>query len=1494
MKKTYSLIALLLFFAAANAQYCIPAGNDPSLDFVDSFQVGTDINNPPTTLGYSDFTATTFTTLKRTLNYPVTIIKNSTDDQGVAVWIDYNQDGDFDDAGELVVNFAQDFVASFSGSFTVPVTALTGTTRMRVLLEYQFSPGVGDACRQFIFGETEDYTVEIEALPYPGNVISNLQLWMRADAGTTLTGTDVDAWEDQSPNQFSAASQGTADAQLITDGLNFNPTLRFSGTQFLNLGNQPELDLQPLTDEMTIITVINTTSFGTVVSKGDEFDRNYQVWSGFTDRALHHTLGRATGDPTTSTRFGTLHIRNEPKITSGVVANTGSSLTRLTPYMNGVVDVAATNEGISNGNIAADVLIGARRASGNTGTGFLFRGDIAEVIIYDRDLTTTELEKVESYLAIKYGITLGANEAFWDTPTVSTSPTGYAGTSKNYLDSNGTVIWNGTTNAGYGFNVFGIGRDDNSGLIQTQSNSVNVDVEDILTMELESGTFATNRSFLMVGSNGLAETIQTTTLPARTMGILNKVWLARETAADVGTVELRFDMSASGVPNLDDLELYIASNDSFSDYENYEGTNVGGIITFTGVNLSSGQYFTLAEPEVIMGDNALFFDGIDDYVEDRSPATRGLTDYTVMGWVKNPGQSSTIADRRILGVAGQYKFFLNSGLLGFQEGQTGAVGQTGSSTIRDWVHFAIIVDTASGRANFYLNGRGAGGGGIDPLASNTNPFRMGTESNVNFFTGSIDEVRIFDVALTLDQLREMVHQEIEQNGANVMGSVIPKDIEDFTTGDNVPWSSLVAYYDMSSIKGNRIEDVTGNDNTLFMKNINAVEPQTAPMPYTSIVDGNWGDDATWEFGSVWDIPSAASINWSIVEIKNDVTVNANYSTLGLTIDPGATLTVTGTNPIVTNTSPFAATRGTGFELINTWYAEINGIIDLNGESQFRQTSRSDLAITSAGYVEKDQQGTANNFTYNYWSSPVSEINTTANNQDFALQDVFLDGTTASSPGAISWTIPANADGSTSPFTISSRWIYKFVNGGDEDYDAWLYTGNAGNISVGEGFTMKGVSSTSDELEEQNYVFRGKPNNGTITVGPLGDTNLYLVGNPYLSVLDANQFIADNLANDATSGTLYFWEHWGGGTHTLLEYQGGYATYTTLGGTPAMSHPTVNQTDSGTKTPGRFIPVGQGFFVQGDSNAGNGVTTTVEFNNGQRGNSAGLIREYGSSPTSVFVRDGVDETLDPGMFENPENTTNTSAENIESDDDPSADDDDIEYDEDGVPVDTRQKIRLGYINPEGFRRQILLGFDENSTDGIDLGYDGESIGVTANDMYWSLENQKYVIQALPDFNIEREVAIGLATETAGGGTITLDGLENIDNTVGIYIKDNYTGITHDLRASDFQVSIPAGNTDDKYSLVFKPENALSINTEILENGITMYTDTETEEVVITNNTNFKLEVIDIHTILGQKIISIKEGIDENTIRIPIDNQASGIYVISIYSEQGKISKKLVIQ
>lgn len=100
----------------------------------------------------------------------------------VRVYIDYNQDGDFTDAGETVFAPASTTtglpeVQSVSGNFVVPCTALTGLTAMRVVAQ---EGGPSLSCGTYTWGETEDYLVNITApaacsgTPPASNAISSV------------------------------------------------------------------------------------------------------------------------------------------------------------------------------------------------------------------------------------------------------------------------------------------------------------------------------------------------------------------------------------------------------------------------------------------------------------------------------------------------------------------------------------------------------------------------------------------------------------------------------------------------------------------------------------------------------------------------------------------------------------------------------------------------------------------------------------------------------------------------------------------------------------------------------------------------------------------------------------------------------------------------------------------------------------------------------------------------------------------------------------------------------------------------------------------------------------------------------------------------------------------------------------------------------------------------------------------------------------------------
>lgn len=540
----------------------------------------------------------------------------------------------------------------------------------------------------------------------------------------------------------------------------------------------------------------------------------------------------------------------------------------------------------------------------------------------------------------------------------------------------------------------------------------------------------------------------------------------------------------------------------------------------------------------------------------------------------------------------------------------------------------------------------------------------------------------------------------------------------------------------------------------------------------------------------------------------------------------------------------------------------NGDLRLTGEAQLVQNGNLPNPMAGTGNLLRDQQGTKSSFHYNYWSSPVS-----LNGTNYSVAAILRDGTNAASnpfnPGTISFGDGYSySDGPlSSPIKISNRWIYKYTTV-STSYSSWQEVGSIGTMKIGEGFTMKGVTGSAPNTDYQNYVFKGKPNNGDINL-TLALNQLYLIGNPYPSALDADTFIRDNIrdggnaATNVFSGALYFWDHFGGTSHYLGQYVGGYATYTLMGGTVAISNdPMINDDNStGTKIPKRYIPVGQGFFIRTDLGTATPNMTspltggTIRIKNSQR------AFKTESPANSVF-------------FKNQNYALGTE--------------------------DNRQRIRLSFASPSGLKRHLLVGSDANTSNDFDLGYDAIMIDVNNEDMYWSFSNEKFVIQAVQHFNEDQIIPIGVKVANAGTSTIRIENLENISETVSIYLFDNETGLYHDLRSTDFQINLPIGEFNNRFSLRFT-SNMLGTDNPELANNIEIFVNTDNILNIKNNRTDITVNTTELYNILGQSVKkwSVTNEVQTN-ILLPVQNLRSGVYIVNLKTSDGVISKKVTIK
>jgi len=828
----------------------------------------------------------------------------------------------------------------------------------------------------------------------------------------------------------------------------------------------------------------------------------------------------------------------------------------------------------------------------------------------------------------------------------------------------------------------------------------------------------------------------------------------------------------------------------------------------------------------------LDFDGRNDYGQSTA-ILGGLANASLMAWIDlNPAFSSDGV------IVGQDKFQIRITSAKKLEAVVNGITLTYNTALNvsQWYNVGATYD--GNNLKLYLNGNLVGTqAATGAIAADASLLTLGRNpiASTKYFNGKIDEVRVFNSALTASQLQRMVYQEIKDFGSEIRGEIVPKNIA--TSPTSLPFANLLRYYRMDTYKDDIIDDLTTPSVDLTgtkIFNHKNIYVQQAPMPFITERTGNFATAAN---SITKDIRGLDLIenDYSIVKVKHDITETSNSTDLGMFVDPGI-------NIIMNNDT----------KIQNDWYLKLDGKIDLVGKSQLVQTTESDLDVTSAGSIERDQQGQSNLYNYNYWSSPVSPINILSNNNDYNITGVMRDGTNPAAPANINWVAGYNG-APTTPISLAGYWIYKFDNYGN-DYFNWVQLGQTGLVRVGLGYTLKGSGAAGT----QNYVFTGKPNSGAITSNVVSPDQLLLVGNPYASALDAAKFINDN--SNSIDGTLYFWEHYPTNiTHDLRDYQGGYAERNLVGGLPPVAPALISGLGSSTRVPGPFVPVGQGFIVNGKIGGG-GI---VLFNNSQRG--FHKEDEVGAS-NSMFKTAKNYKTLITGNNDN-----------------------------DPIVKDTLMKIRLGFNSNNNFHRQVLLGFmNEKATSNMDYGYDALNIDDFPNDMYFLNGENQLVIQGEGFFNADASYPIGVKTAVEGTVSFITDALENFSPDQAVFIYDNLTDTYHDIKSGKFEVNLPIGINDTRFSLRFKDktlkveQNSISDNIQIkhIQNG---------NKLIINNNSlDVTAEKVTLYNILGQSVATWKtENQEQQNIQIPINNMSSGVYIAKLKTSEGEISKKVVV-
>ncbi len=413
-----------------------------------------------------------------------------------------------------------------------------------------------------------------------GNSSTNI-LWLRADSGIVAPTFGVQQWTDMSGNGNHAVQMdGMRQPTRAANVMNGMPAVLFDN-------DQTNADRLTIPDNATLEGMNGLSGFAV-----------YRLNAGTATTAPRGLLSKRV-DPSTQNAYGWFlwdsggNVRQHLDIngTGERVTGTSNRVT-ATNYLDGFV-----YHGAAPSNVNDQVLYAANSADGNrqetstsipnytsdlhigvlyghTGAGAnttRFNGHIAEVVLYNTALNTTQRTIVANYLAAKYGLALGTGDVY---------------------------LQDEAGNGNYDRDVAGIGRTSASDLHTTSRGS------GIVQIGKAAYTGLDDNEFLLWGhDNGVLGAYGSTDFPPICAGRLGRVWRVSElnasgTSVNVGDVDMTWDLTGLGPVVAAELCLLVdTDNDGlFADETPITGAvNVSGALyRFTALSaLQNNRRFTL-------------------------------------------------------------------------------------------------------------------------------------------------------------------------------------------------------------------------------------------------------------------------------------------------------------------------------------------------------------------------------------------------------------------------------------------------------------------------------------------------------------------------------------------------------------------------------------------------------------------------------------------------------------------------------------------------------------------------------------------------------------------------------------------------------------------------------------------------------------------------------------------------------------------------------------
>jgi hypothetical protein len=434
---------------------------------------------------------------------------------------------------------------------------------------------------------------------------------------------------------------------------------------------------------------------------------------------------------------------------------------------------------------------------------------------------------------------------------------------------------------------------------------------------------------------------------------------------------------------------------------------------------------------------------------------------------------------------------------------------------------------------------------------------------------------------------------------------------------------------------------------------------------------------------------------------------------------------------------------------------------------------------------------------------------------------------------------------------------------------------SGLMVRGKGYIARTFNGSATPITATHTFRLGKPNNGQFTIqikrgtyngpdydaDPVNTTNALttryddnwnLVGNPYPSAIDADEFMALN--STRIEPAIWIWRHGLGLSNTTNPY------YNNFGYSYLPDYLMYNSMGSTEPSFNGKIASGQGFMVNMLHSAGtlfssgpDTYATDLTFNNSLRLAAADAIYD-----NSTF-------------FRNNNNSVNSDA---------------------GVPTEEKHRIWLDIINTtDGQVDTTLLGYSANSTLEYDSAYDCFFAPRGKVSLYSIIDQKPFIIQGRPlPFNISDQVPMGVNIVSNGNHTIAIKKTDGIfAEDITIYIEDLALNVIHDLKQSPYSFNANKGIIDNRFIIRYTNSTLGNEEYESLANTVIV---SGNNGVLSVNSIRENIKGILVYDVLGRELLNAKavNGLSFTRGNITQSNQA---LIVKVTLENGAVVTKKII-